>query len=551
MTCLAAGRRLAVLRVLIIACAVVMCCQVGRAEAHAVLEQSTPPDRSILATSPSGITLQFDEPVGVTDLRLLDSAGKAIPLTVQAKDNVVQSGLVAALPAGTYTITYRVISADGHPVAGAVQFQIGNGIAHWQAADQGLAWWQWGKIVAHFLLYLGGFTFWALCYRAIRRGAIMSRSGVVASFVIILAACLLIVFQGAGMTGRTAAQFLTGDLWRLGGGTAEGRIAGMFMIAMAIGWLAQLQRARRNAATCLAFISAAILILALSTAGHVAALGWWQIVVLTLHVLVALLWTGSLVPLLRRLAPRSPMATPDSATIAPAPRRARWVVMAIGVASGIGLACWQIVVPGMLLTTAYGLMLSGKIVAVICLILIVVANRWLAARQPATSRSRDIRRFWIAAQISLLVVALGLTAGLGELTPPRHLLAAERDATRDKAVRSTPLLDKMLHAGDVMAVVQLVPLGIGPAGSDQYRLVVSLSSMSGGKLMPQQVVATLSNVDVHLGPLSREMTYNAATGIYTSGPLDLVPPGHWHMEIKADLDDFDRRAFAVDVDIAH
>jgi len=516
-----------------------MLCGIRAAEAHAVLEQSAPEDRSIQAVAPSSFTLQFDEPVGVTDLRLLDAAGKAIKLNIQANNNIVQAAIAEPLVGGTYTITYRIISADGHPVAGAVQFQVGDGTAHWQVQTERLAWWQWGKIVTRLLLYLGGFAFWGLAYRSVRHGSDAPRLAAIASFTVILAACLSIGFQGAGMTGLAPVQFMASDVWTRGGATPEGRVAVMFMAALAIGWLAQSLRVQRQLAFILMGTCAALLILALSTAGHVAALGWLQMSVLTIHVLFALLWGASLVPLLKRLGRGriSPVAASPR-------RRWPWLVIAGAIGTGTGLACWQIVAPGMLLVSAYGLTLSSKIAAVMLLVIAIFVNRRISARAataaPGAGRTLHC---WVLAQVSLLVLTLGLTATLGELTPPRHLLAA----ARDRAGAAMQAIAKTIHAGNAMASIRLEPLGPGQPGKKQYRLTASLMSMAdGAQLTPQHVSVALTNLDAHIGPLSREMTNDKAAGAYVTQPLDLVPAGHWRFDIQADLDDFDRRHFILD-----
>src|SRR6202012_2690077 len=42
-----------------------------------------------------------------------------------AKDEAISVALPADLPKGTQIVSYRVISADGHPVAGSITFSIG------------------------------------------------------------------------------------------------------------------------------------------------------------------------------------------------------------------------------------------------------------------------------------------------------------------------------------------------------------------------------------------------------------------------------------------
>ncbi|HVJ43618.1 MAG TPA: copper resistance protein CopC [Dongiaceae bacterium] len=522
----------------------------GLAKAHAVLEQSVPADRSVEAAAPRQLTLQFDEPVGVTELRLVDETGKLVPLVTAAKNNLIQATIADPLADGTYTIAYRVISADGHPVAGAVQFQIGSGASHWVTQRMALAWWQWGEIGARLLLYLAGFTFCGLGLHALRRGTDRSPLAAIASLAVISAACLLIGFQGAGVTGDTATQLLSRDLWRQGGAGPDGRTAVLFVAVIALGWLARYLRAQRRLALGLMIICMAMSVLAISTAGHVAVLGWLQMSVLTIHVLIALIWVASLAPLWKRLG-RSPSLRPASplpSTGLPSTRRMtitrRLSLLSLfALASGIVLACWQILEPAMMVRSAYGLTLTAKIIAVCALIAATIANQRLARRHAAQPRDQlPVQprggQFYIWAQLSLLAVTLGLTAALSQLTPPRHLLAAAQERSA-RAAGDIPL-EKVLHAGDAMATIRLQA-----AGDGHFRLTAEFSSMAGQHLRPQAVTAELSNLDAHIGPLIRVMKDDGDA--FAAAALDLVPAGRWRISVKADLDDFDRRDFTLEV----
>jgi copper transport protein len=103
------------------------------ASAHAVVVSSDPTDGSRLAKAPATVTVQFDEAVGLDlgYLRAVDSAGRRVD-----KGSAVHPGgdgskisvaLVAGLGDGSYLASYRVVSADSHPVAGSIRFVVGNG----------------------------------------------------------------------------------------------------------------------------------------------------------------------------------------------------------------------------------------------------------------------------------------------------------------------------------------------------------------------------------------------------------------------------------------
>lgn len=204
------------------------------------------------------------------------------------------------------------------------------------------------------------------------------------------------------------------------------------------------------------------------------------------------------------------------------------------VVSGIGLACWQIVAPTALLTTAYGLVLTIKILVVVALIASLIVNR----RMTRPERRTGWPRLWLLTQAVLMVFVLVLTATLGQLTPPRHLLAA--GATGAIAAEK-PIATAMVHAGDAMAMLTLRPSGDG-----QYELAVSFATMNGEMLHPQQVALAISNLDARIGPLTRQMAGDSQAVTFTTDRLDLVPAGRWRLEVTVDLSDFDRRSFVLE-----
>lgn len=97
------------------------------AAAHASLIGSDPADGATLATAPARVTLTFDD--------TLEDLGAVVTVTgpdgaeYQAGDAVVDgvtlSTAVQPLPAaGTYSVAYRVVSDDGHPVEGQLRFAL-------------------------------------------------------------------------------------------------------------------------------------------------------------------------------------------------------------------------------------------------------------------------------------------------------------------------------------------------------------------------------------------------------------------------------------------
>ncbi|MGW7342968.1 copper resistance CopC/CopD family protein [Streptomyces sp. NPDC054854] len=103
----------------------------GPASAHASLSGSDPADGVVLKTAPRQVTLTFTESVSFSDdsVRVLSPDNeRANPRPAQhadGKDNTARVELSETLPQGTYTVAWRVVSADGHPISGAFVFSVG------------------------------------------------------------------------------------------------------------------------------------------------------------------------------------------------------------------------------------------------------------------------------------------------------------------------------------------------------------------------------------------------------------------------------------------
>jgi copper transport protein len=97
--------------------------------AHATLETTNPAPGAVLTGTPNAITLQFSEPVTVAlgGIRLYDHNGDRIATDPPTKPaaNSVSTATRGDLRNGSYVVTWRVTSADTHPIQGAFTFQIG------------------------------------------------------------------------------------------------------------------------------------------------------------------------------------------------------------------------------------------------------------------------------------------------------------------------------------------------------------------------------------------------------------------------------------------
>lgn len=97
------------------------------AAAHNTLRSATPAQDARLASAPTEVTLEFLQALkpAFTTIVLSDSAGQKMPAGEAVIDGAKATlPITGTLPNGSYTVAYRVVSADGHPVQGSYPFAV-------------------------------------------------------------------------------------------------------------------------------------------------------------------------------------------------------------------------------------------------------------------------------------------------------------------------------------------------------------------------------------------------------------------------------------------
>ena len=238
------------------------------AGAHAVLQESTPPRGGNPAQAPAQVELRFSEPVEARfgAVKVFDSAGKE----VQAGEVFHPGGhgeqvavkLRDGLGEGGYTVTFRVISADSHPVAGGFVFSVGEGGGGAQSVDQLLAGTTSGPVTSTafgavraiqfgaIALGFGALVFFALCWlpalRATAGGGSDWRAAseafaarlrlllTAAAVAGVLSAAAGVVLQGATGDGSSFWAALSPDVVREVLATKFGTVWGLAVLAWAV-----------------------------------------------------------------------------------------------------------------------------------------------------------------------------------------------------------------------------------------------------------------------------------------------------------------------------
>ncbi|GAA1908229.1 hypothetical protein GCM10009737_06520 [Nocardioides lentus] len=100
---------------------------VPTAAAHASLVSATPADGAVVDTPPSEVALTFSEEVRDPAFVSVSHDGQRVGADGRAEvDGATVSVPQTGTEAGAYTVAYRVVSADGHPIEGEYTFEVRN-----------------------------------------------------------------------------------------------------------------------------------------------------------------------------------------------------------------------------------------------------------------------------------------------------------------------------------------------------------------------------------------------------------------------------------------
>lgn len=501
----------------------------GEASAHASLVFADPRDGTVLAQAPQTVQLRFNESVTAGAVNLIDAAGKQrSDAVVDAKDEAINVTLPADLPKGTQIVSYRVISADGHPVAGAITFSIGEPSENKPPQDtgegiNGLIWLTRIGLYLGLFAGIGGMFFgnW------IAREKAASRVILASLIVGVVSAVASLGLQGLDVLGLPLSRMFAVAPWKIAIGTSLGPsmlIAIAALIAGIVAWRSSVTRL----SSVLSAVALAGVGLALAASGHAATAPPELLTrpVVFLHGTGVAFWLGALVPLVAVLRRPQPLPVVN--------RFSRLAIPVVGLlaVTGLVLATIQLESFSALVTTKYGLILSTKLALVAALLGLAALNRFRLT--PALAKSENATKPLARSILLECAVAAGIlcvVAGWRFTPPPRSLIP---DAP----------LAVHIHTDKAMFQVLVSP---GRVGMDDF--VLQLMNGDGTLLHAKEATLTLSLPERGIEAIEREGTLEP-DGFWHVGRVPLAIPGRWHMRIDALVTDFEKITLEDDLDVA-
>lgn len=501
------------------------------ASAHAALVSAAPADNAVLAQSPARFSLTFNEPVSPLKLTLVRPDGTPVRLSAFSLDGqTVDIKAPGTLGQGTHVLSWRVVSADGHPVAGSLLFSIGAPSTAPAVADPvdlplDLAIWA-GKVLLYAGLFLGIGGCFALAWLARGRDG----SHAVALFLMIglATAPLSLGLQGLDALGAPLPRFADPAVWQAALSTSFAWTVLIAAATLGLGLLSLVLPCRRLLAAA-ALAGAGV---ALAASGHASAAEpqWLTRPLVFLHGTTIAFWTGALLPLGLSLKRREPDAPAFLARFS----RAILPTVALLVLSGAILAIVQVQTPGALLTTAYGRLLTAKLALLTMLFGLAAANRWRLTVPAEAGEPRAATRLVrsIAVEMLLVVAVFGIAAGWRFTPPPRALaLVAAEPATTH------------IHSQKAMAELTMTP---GHTGLVSASIVVMTGDF--GQLDAKAVTLVLSKPDSGIEPLKREAK-KPGDGTWKIDDLAIPVAGRWTARLDILVSDFDMVQIEGPIDI--
>ena len=525
------------------------------ASAHATLESSSPADGQSVLTSPSEIRITFSEAVTTISggLSVLDADGK----TVDVGNSEVVGGRTLVAPIsetlsdGTYVATYRVLSADGHPVSGSLLFAVGAGALDRSAqpSSSGDRLWEIIGGISRFIMYLAALVAAGVAFflafihdHAEDRWRIVPfvRIG---SILALLSAIGIVMSQAALLTGKGAGAITDSTVLRDVLNQNLGWSLALLMIGLAAVHLST-DIPKKVVSQSLALYGGLAVTVSFAVWGHATELSPTAISLAAdaIHATAAALWLGGLVGLVMVLSVRTPETVRATAgIIGRFSRMAFWSVIALTLAgltltiTGSGASLNSI------LTTTWGQLVLAKIGLTLIVVLIAAWNRrtLVPSLTSPTENTGELAVRWatllrtIRAEAVLLVAVVALTAIVVNVPPARTAVVAKTDRVD---------ITQQVDTGNVQ-------LSVDPAIVGPNTVAVRYTDGTGQPInVANSMSIEFSQPSAGLEPITRQVPASEP-GVFVIQGNELSIPGTWTITIAVRTGDFTEQRTSFEVPV--
>lgn len=520
------------------------------ASAHAYIVKASPEENELLATAPQRLTLEFNESLQTAfyDINITgpdgNQAGDGNVQIDPERPHILETGLKTGLGDGTYAVNWKAVSADGHPISGAYVFHIGEpsgapaglkDLASGSGAAGGPL--KWIVSFTDWIQYLGlSIILGTLAFLLLRIAPasllrepmdapgsykLLWISYAAASFAALVSLPLNTLYE-SGVTLGEFSWALMGSALKL---TSFGQI-----------WILQMLIAMLIAVTLLSGydLDRSIRVRIWSSYGSLLlVLGWLLTHAMTghpaaaeqrvlaiamdfVHLAAAAFWIGALTAMAVCLPPltdRLPAKLRGEVYWAALRRFTAWGIGAVAVLVATGIYSSIIILPAPLLTslftTAYGLVLIGKILLLVVMLVFAVYH---AKRAKATAGSRLSRSLKI--ELAAGAVILALAAVLTHLSPGQPAPAGSYQGTQTTEDGS------------------VITLQVSPNVTGENQFKVSFKQADGSIVKDlEQVTLSLTHLDMDMGIYEITIPKND-TGMYAAEDY-ISMPGKWNIKVHA------------------
>ena len=532
------------------------------ASAHAELLSTTPEDGAVLEHAPAEGVLTFNEPVQLIDGSIRLFPGDDDPITLDA--HVSNTNVVAEFPAGLddgrFALSYRVVSADGHPITGAITFTIGDSDGETSAPvidTQTPEETTFALSALTALQYLALLVFTGLLFfdRWVLRNTqpMMARTTVFLRWTgigAIVGSILLIPVSALNVTGESLAGFAVPSAWWPGLLWAPSTAAALVFAGVAGAYILALRDLTFRYRQLLALAFPLLALAAPVLVGHTQLVEPRALIMISDygHLLAGSFWAGGVLGLILFLAQARPAGSDAAGTdpklsanvVRRFSRFAVWSVIVLAI-SGITMGVMIVGDIGTLLTSAYGLTLLLKISIVIPIIVIAAYNRLrliptLSTHPTAPMRWRFLTRT-LSYEAALLVAVLAVTGFLTNLSRGHdHHTEPSAPAAMAETVSISAHSQELAVEGT-----------LGPALTGDNDIAFTLR-YDDEPVAPEEVTLRVSLPEHDLGPFEIVPELDPLTGAYTA-QLALPVAGEWQIQVIARVSTFTEPIVSIPITV--